>query len=116
MTATDTLDRLNERLSKETRAEVRFDRGTRGLYATDASLYQIEPLGVVVPRSAVVFDETGPHLFTVSGGKAHRIFVQVGLDQGDAIEVSGTIGAGAQVAVEGAYELQDGMPVKVRGR
>jgi FAD/FMN-containing dehydrogenase/Fe-S oxidoreductase len=43
--------RLHDRLSRETRAEVYFDRGRRGLYATDASLYQIEPLGVVVPRT-----------------------------------------------------------------
>ena len=32
--------------------EVRFDAFTRGLYATDASHYQIEPLGVVFPESA----------------------------------------------------------------
>ncbi len=32
--------------------EVRFDRLSRALYSTDASVYQIEPLGVVVPRSA----------------------------------------------------------------
>jgi FAD/FMN-containing dehydrogenase/Fe-S oxidoreductase len=44
------LSRLRDRLSQETRAEVTFDRGRRWLYATDASLYQIEPLGVVVPR------------------------------------------------------------------
>ena len=31
--------------------DVRFDAATRGLYATDASIYQIEPLGVVLPRS-----------------------------------------------------------------
>ncbi len=31
--------------------EVRFDRASRALYATDASVYQIEPLGVVLPRS-----------------------------------------------------------------
>jgi FAD/FMN-containing dehydrogenase/Fe-S oxidoreductase len=43
--------RLHERLRAETGAEVYFDRGMRGLYATDASLYQIEPLGVVVPRT-----------------------------------------------------------------
>ena len=45
------LRRLNDRLTQETRAEVYFDRGMRGLYATDASLYQIEPIGVVVPRT-----------------------------------------------------------------
>jgi FAD/FMN-containing dehydrogenase/Fe-S oxidoreductase len=51
MTTTSALGRLHERLARETRAEVYFDRGMRGLYATDASLYQIEPLGVVVPRT-----------------------------------------------------------------
>ena len=41
--------RLRSRLEHETSAEVHFDRGLRGLYATDASLYQIEPVGVIVP-------------------------------------------------------------------
>src|SRR5262249_13525409 len=31
--------------------EVRFGRLSRGLYSTDASVYQIVPLGVVLPRS-----------------------------------------------------------------
>ncbi len=31
--------------------EVRFGRHDRMLYATDASMYQVEPVGVVVPRS-----------------------------------------------------------------
>ncbi len=52
MSTTITTDRLRERLSRETRAEVYFDRGMRGIYATDASLYQIDPIGVVVPRTA----------------------------------------------------------------
>jgi hypothetical protein len=63
-----------------------------------------------------VFDETGAHLFVVEGGKARRVFVTVGRDMGDTIEVAGAVPAGATVAVEGAYELQDGMAVKVRGR
>ncbi len=48
------LNRIAQRLSRESRAQVYFDEGTRGLYATDASLYQIAPLGVVVPK---VFDD-----------------------------------------------------------
>src|SRR5260370_2528814 len=43
--------RLEQRLRRETRGEVLFDAFSRGRYATDASIYQIEPLGVVVPRS-----------------------------------------------------------------
>jgi RND family efflux transporter MFP subunit len=72
--------------------------------------------GLVVPRASVVFDETGAHLFTVAGGKAHRVFVQVGADQGQDIEVKGALAAGTPVAVVGAYELQDGMNVRTGGR
>ena len=42
---------LSARLRRELQGEVRFDRGTRGRYATDASIYQIEPIGVLVPKS-----------------------------------------------------------------
>jgi FAD/FMN-containing dehydrogenase/Fe-S oxidoreductase len=41
---------LEARLKREIRGEVSFDAYTRGRYSTDASIYQIEPLGVVVPR------------------------------------------------------------------
>jgi FAD/FMN-containing dehydrogenase/Fe-S oxidoreductase len=43
--------RLQQRLRRETRGEVLFDAFSRGRYSTDASIYQIEPLGVVVPQS-----------------------------------------------------------------
>jgi FAD/FMN-containing dehydrogenase/Fe-S oxidoreductase len=44
--------RLADRLRRETEGEVLFTAGDRGRYATDASIYQIEPIGVLVPRSA----------------------------------------------------------------
>jgi len=43
------LPNLERRLKAESVGEVRFDAFTRGRYATDASHYQIFPLGVVVP-------------------------------------------------------------------
>ena len=42
--------RLETRLRREIKGDVLFDRFTRGRYSTDASIYQIEPLGVVVAR------------------------------------------------------------------
>jgi FAD/FMN-containing dehydrogenase/Fe-S oxidoreductase len=42
---------LEAALRRELEGEVRFDALTRGIYSTDASHYQIEPLGVVFPRS-----------------------------------------------------------------
>ncbi|MGE0613955.1 MAG: FAD-binding oxidoreductase, partial [Hyphomicrobiales bacterium] len=42
---------LERRLRAEIEGEVLFDRFTRGRYSTDASIYQIEPLGVVIPKT-----------------------------------------------------------------
>ena len=41
---------LETRLRSVLEGEVLFDAFSRGRYATDASIYQIEPVGVVVPR------------------------------------------------------------------
>ncbi len=41
---------LDQELRRAIRGEVRFDRGSRALYATDASNYRQVPIGVVVPR------------------------------------------------------------------
>ena len=42
---------LRRDLEHDITGEVRFDRVSRSLYSTDASVYRIEPLGVVVPRT-----------------------------------------------------------------
>ena len=42
---------LARALRKAVSGEVRFDAMTRALYSTDASIYQLEPLGVVFPRT-----------------------------------------------------------------
>lgn len=41
--------RFARRLRRMLRGDVHFDRATRVRYATDASMYRIEPLGVVIP-------------------------------------------------------------------
>jgi FAD/FMN-containing dehydrogenase/Fe-S oxidoreductase len=42
---------LAARLKREIKGEVLFDAASRGRYSTDASIYQIEPIGVVVPAT-----------------------------------------------------------------
>ena len=44
--------RLAARLAAETQGEVLFSGADRGRYATDASIYQVMPVGVFVPRHA----------------------------------------------------------------
>ena len=42
---------LARRLAREIEGEVLFDPASRGRYSTDASIYQIEPVGVVIPKT-----------------------------------------------------------------
>ncbi|HEX3400378.1 MAG TPA: FAD-linked oxidase C-terminal domain-containing protein [Acetobacteraceae bacterium] len=42
--------RIADRLRSEIRGAVLFNRADRGRYATDASIYQMEPIGVIVPE------------------------------------------------------------------
>lgn len=45
------LEQFARELTDRLQGEVRFDDVTRGLFSTDASIYQIQPLGVVWPKS-----------------------------------------------------------------
>jgi FAD/FMN-containing dehydrogenase/Fe-S oxidoreductase len=42
---------LFHQLARRVEGELRFDKVSRLLYSTDASIYQIEPVGVVLPRT-----------------------------------------------------------------
>src|SRR5438445_3660523 len=43
---------LERELRKVIRGDVRFDPASKLLYSTDASMYQMEPVGIVIPRDA----------------------------------------------------------------
>ena len=67
--------RLASRLRRETRGEVLFGAGDRARYATDASIYQVMPAGVLVPRTAddvavalAICREEGVSLLARGGG------------------------------------------------
>src|SRR5919204_6422648 len=61
---------LAVRLAREVDGEVLFDAASRSRYSTDASIYQVEPIGIVVPRTeeaaraaiAIAVDEGVPIL------------------------------------------------------
>ena len=90
MITTSTQDSsLAQRLRRETAAEVLFDEFSRGLYSTDASIYQIKPLGVVVPKTEEdvlatisIANDTGVSVTMRGGGTS-----QCGQTVGDGIIV-----------------------------
>src|SRR5579864_5472105 len=57
---------LARRLAREVEGEVLFDAASRGRYSTDASIYQIDPVGVVVPKTE----------------EAARIALQIAVEEG----------------------------------
>src|SRR3954454_8194943 len=54
----DQAQTLASHLRRKIKGEVRFDPGSRALYATDGSNYRQVPLGVVIPRDAPDVIET----------------------------------------------------------
>jgi FAD/FMN-containing dehydrogenase/Fe-S oxidoreductase len=80
---------LAQRLSREVEGEVLFDRFSRGRYSTDASHYQIEPIGVVVPKTVdditrviEIADQAGAPVLPRGGGTS-----QCGQTVGEAVVV-----------------------------
>ena len=69
---------------------------------------------VVVPRRAVLYEEKRPYIYVVEADKAKQVWVTLGEDDGQQIEIVSGAGVGDQVVVEGNYELQDGMAVKLQ--
>jgi FAD/FMN-containing dehydrogenase/Fe-S oxidoreductase len=58
MSSTVDAEGLAAELHREIHGEVRFDRGSRALYATDGSNYRQVPIGVVIPRTVEDVIET----------------------------------------------------------
>ncbi len=50
--STSVAGQLARRLAQETQGEVLFSPADKGRYATDASIYQVMPIGVLVPKTA----------------------------------------------------------------
>ena len=70
----------------------------------------------VVPRLAVLRDAKGAYLFQVAQGRAHRVDVSTGLEQGGLLAVQGPLAPDRPVVSLGNYELHDGMAVRGGGR
>lgn len=65
-----------------------------------------------VPRSAVLRDNDGAYIFQVVGGKARRIAVHTGVEEGAWVEVAGKGLLKAPVVSTGNYELENGMTIR----
>jgi hypothetical protein len=76
-----------------------------------AQVHEPEQTGVVVPRGALLEDAEGTYVFTVSGGKAHRQGVHVGVETDRTALLQDGLAANTQVIVAGNAGLDDGTAV-----
>lgn len=97
---------LEHDLTTAIQGEVRFDRLSRALYATDASVYQIEPAGVVIPRTR---DDV---VATVAIGARHGVAITA--RGGGTSQAGQAIGAG--LVLDLSKHLNRILEVDVAGR
>src|SRR5207302_5240776 len=84
-----TASELERDLAREIVGDLRFDRVSRALYSTDASVYQIEPLGIVIPRTA---DDA---VATVKMARRHAVSITA--RGGGTSQAGQAVGAGLQL-------------------
>src|SRR5205814_3275893 len=97
---------LQRDLEREISGEVRFDAVSRALYSTDASVYQIIPLGVVVPRG----DDDVVRAVQIAG----RHGVSITARGGGTSQAGQAVGAGLQL--DTSKYLHRVLDVDVAGR
>ena len=115
------LSRLPASIDERTRTgEALFDlpndpRVRAGMHLSgDVNLAQREALAV--PQDAIRYEDNRAYVFVVSGPADHNVvrktYVSLGAREGDMVEVTNGLNAGAQVVGSGAAFLRDGDPVR----
>ena len=68
---------------------------------------------LAVPRNAVLYFGERAYVFIVKDNKAEQTWVELGADSDNTFEILSGVKKGDQVVIEGNYELEDGMQVKL---
>ena len=79
-----------------------------GMYASVEISLERRTGALLVPAEAIVSQKGKPFAFTVEGGRARKVALQTGLDDGINVEVKGGLSANDLVVVSGAQSLTDG--------
>lgn len=83
-----------------------------GQFATVRILQSRPEPAVLVPARAIRTEAGASRLFVIKNGRAEQRLVQLGITEGDLIEVKAGVTADEQVATSNVEQLSDGMAVK----
>ncbi|WP_256644880.1 efflux RND transporter periplasmic adaptor subunit [Thermomonas paludicola] len=84
-----------------------------GMFGRIKIRYDQRADALVIPRIALLDDDSAPAVYVVRAGKANRVALKLGYDDGPWVEVRSGLQQGDQVVVAGKAALREGSPVKV---
>lgn len=84
-----------------------------GMFATLTIQMAARPDALLVPRQAVLGEETERYLFVVEGDLARRRKIEIGVTAGERLEVLTGVALGEQVVVAGQYSLKSNGKVRI---
>lgn len=84
-----------------------------GGFVTIDVIRESRPGAVLLPRQAVLRELQSAHVFVAKNGIAEKRLVQLGLEEGERIEVLAGVEPGERVIVAGQGSLKQGSPVEV---
>jgi len=84
-----------------------------GSFARGRVVLRRDPEALLIPKTAVIDRDGQSMVYVVSGGKAHRRPVELGVATRDAVEVRRGLAASDQIVTRGAAGLVDGGTVQI---
>ncbi|HWM90274.1 MAG TPA: efflux RND transporter periplasmic adaptor subunit [Thermoanaerobaculia bacterium] len=84
-----------------------------GGFVTIDIIRESRPDAVLLPRQAVLRELQSAHVFVAKNGIAEKRPVQLGLEEGERIEVLGGVRTGERVIIAGQGSLKQGSPVEI---
>jgi len=83
-----------------------------GMYGRCSILVGVHPKAVVVPALAIQISNDKKYVYVLRGEKVERVQVEIGVDEGDALEVTRGLAATDEIVTAGIDVLSNGVTVR----
>ncbi len=84
-----------------------------GMYGRASIVLEDKPGTLTVPAAALANDSTGTFVYCVADGKAKRLPVTIGLNDGRKVEITSGLNGNEEIITAGRASIRDGQPVVV---
>jgi membrane fusion protein (multidrug efflux system) len=85
-----------------------------GMYGRGSVVVAVHPNAMVIPPGALQISNDHRYVFTITGDQVKRVPVDVGVDNGDWLEVLHGLSPDAEIVTAGTDTLSDNAKVRVK--